>query len=78
MATIMCTCGANDAVIGGRCLPCHVDYVAAQRAEQATRERERIAARRRGRPLWRPNYAGGGHGHGRGRNCGEFEWGGAT
>jgi hypothetical protein len=62
--TIMCGCGANDAVIGGRCLPCHTDHVAAQRAEQAAMERERVAARRRGRPAWRPDHGDRGHGHG--------------
>jgi hypothetical protein len=73
MATILCSCGANDAAIAGRCLPCHVDHLAAQRAEQAAQERARIASRRRGRPAWKPDTGGRGHGQGRGRHCGSYE-----
>jgi|KBSSwiStaDraftv2_1062776.scaffolds.fasta_scaffold03470_15 hypothetical protein len=71
MATIMCGCNANDAVIAGRCLPCHKDHVDAQRAEQQAQERARIEARRRGRPIWKPDHGERGHGLGRGRHCGE-------
>jgi hypothetical protein len=72
MATIMCTCGANDAAVGGRCLPCHLDHLAAQRAAHAAQERARIEARRRGRPAWRPEHQRS-HGIGRGRACGGAE-----
>jgi hypothetical protein len=70
MTTIlMCACGANDAVIGGRCAPCHTDHVAAPRAAQKAMDQARIEARRRGRPSWRPEPQRG-HGIGRGRACG--------
>lgn len=63
MTTLMCACGANDAVIAGRCLPCHLDHITAQREEREAIERARIEARRRGRPIWRPETQRG-HGHG--------------
>jgi len=65
MITMCRACNANDAVVGGRCAPCHTDHLAAQRAEQAAQERERIAARRHGRPAWRPDVRQvRNHGHG--------------
>ena len=70
--TQMCRCGANDAVVAGRCLPCHLDHREAARAEQAAMERERIESRRSGRPSWRPEFRRS-HGIGRGRACGGAE-----
>jgi hypothetical protein len=67
MTIQICRCGANDAVVAGRCLPCHRDHLAAERAAQLAREQARIdaaAARRRGRPAWRPETGDRNHGHG--------------
>jgi hypothetical protein len=70
MAEILCrSCRANPIAVGARCSPCHVDHLAAQRAEQNAQERERIESRRRGRPAWKPDHGDRGHGMGRGRHC---------
>jgi hypothetical protein len=61
-------CGANPVDIGGRCLPCHQDHLAAERAREQAQEAARAAAaqaRWRGRPI--PTYTpqdAHGHGHG--------------
>jgi len=67
MAEPMCTaCGANwPNAGGGLCAPCATDRRNAARAEQAAKERERIAARRLGRTAWRPEIRTvRNHGHG--------------
>jgi hypothetical protein len=60
------SCGANDAIVGGLCLPCDRDRVAAERARViAVAQAMAVARRWRGKPP--PAYAPeGAHGHGLG------------
>ena len=64
-------CGANPPVAGRLCVCCQRDRVQAQRIEQEARDRQRIEARRRGRPMWKPDHGDRGHGLGHGSRRGE-------
>jgi hypothetical protein len=61
MAALCRLCHANDAVVEGRCLPCHNDRLAEAEAQRRANEKARISASRRGRS-WRPEPSGHGHG----------------
>ena len=67
-ATMCSACGANwPNAGGGLCSPCRTDLRGAERqreVEAEARRRDAAAARRRGRPAWRPETGDRNHGHG--------------